>query len=222
MKEIKNTSHSLILVDDHIVLRDALSNLINSFPEFDVIATADNGKDMMEKIRAGNVPDLILLDLNMPVMDGYDTAQWLQQNKPEVKIVVLTMYDSEISLIRLLQIGVRGFLKKDIHPTELHTALLAIAENGYYYSHNTTGKLGSVFKKTHKSHSPFEKGIISPLEIDFLKLAATDLTYKEIALRLHLSPSTVDNYREALFDKLDVKSRVGLAIYAVKNGIVTF
>ena len=222
MKEIKNKRYRVIVVDDHIVLRDALSNLINSFSEFDVIATADNGKDLIEKITGGNVPDLIILDLNMPVMDGYETAEWLQQNKPGVKIVVLTMFDSEIPLIRLLQIGVRGFLKKDIHPKELHTALLAIAENGYYYSHNTTGKLGNVFQKTHKSRSPFEKGIITPLEIDFLKLTATDLTYKQIALKLHLSPSTVDNYREALFDKLEVKSRVGLAIYAVKNGIVTF
>ena len=222
MKNIKNKNFNLILADDHIILRDALSNLINSFAEFTVMATADNGRDMIDKITGGSDPDVILLDLNMPVMDGYETANWLLQNKPEVKIVVLTMFDSEIPLIRLLQTGVRGFLKKDIHPAELHTALLAVAKGGYYYSHDTTGKLATVFQKTHKSHSPFEKGIITPMEITFLKLAATDLTYKEIAFELNLSPSTIDNYREALFDKLDIKSRVGLAIYAVKNGIVTF
>lgn len=221
MKKKNQNPYQIILVDDHIVLRDALRKLIHSFDEFSVIATAENGQDLIEKISAGNVPDIILLDLNMPVLDGYDTAHWLQQNMPKIKIIVLTMFDTEIPLIRLLQTGVRGFLKKDIHPAELHTALLAIAGNGYYYSHSTTGKLANVFQKTHMANSSFEKGIITPSEISFLKLAATDMTYKEIAFKLNLSPSTVDNYREALFDKLDIKSRVGLAIYAIKNGIVT-
>jgi DNA-binding NarL/FixJ family response regulator len=221
MKKAKNKSYNIILVEDHIVLGDALGRLINSFQEFSVIATANNGKDFIDKITDGLTPDLILLDLNMPVMDGYQTAEWLQQNRPEIKIVVLTMYGTEIPLIRLLQTGVRGFLKKDIHPAELHTALLAIAEDGYYYSHATTGKLANIFQKTYKAHSPFEKGSITEMEITFLKLAATDMTYKEIASKLKISPSTVDNYREALFDKLEIKSRVGLAIYAIKNGIIT-
>src|SRR5688572_1804491 len=115
MKKVKSNCHRIILVDDHIVLRDALRKLIHSFDEFSVIATAGNGRDLIEKISEGSIPDIILLDLNMPVMDGYETAHWLQQNHPEIKIVALTMYDSEIPLIRLLQIGLRGFLKKDIH-----------------------------------------------------------------------------------------------------------
>jgi DNA-binding NarL/FixJ family response regulator len=215
-------SYKIMLVDDHVVLRDALANLINSFKEFEVMDAASNGQELVQKIKSGLIPDLVVLDINMPLMNGYETAQWLSQKQPGIKIVVLTMFDSEIPLIQLLQKGVRGFLKKDIHPNELHQALVAIAEGGYFYSHNTTGKLAAVFQRSHQSNTSIEKGMINDTEMAFLKLAATDMTYKEIASQLKLSPSTIDNYREMLFAKLEVKSRVGLAIYAVKNGIVNF
>ncbi len=132
------------------------------------------------------------------------------------------MYDSEIALIRLLQAGVRGFLKKDIHPTELKNALLAVAQNDYYYSHKATGKLASFFQRTHSTQTPIDKALLNEIEIEFLKLAARDITYKEIAETMKLTPRSIDGYRDGLFEKLDVKSRVGLAIYAVKHGIVTF
>lgn len=214
--------YKVILADDHILLRDALAGLINSFDECKVIAVAGNGTELIKQIEEGNYPDLVLLDLNMPVMDGYDTAKWLQHNHPGIKIITLTMYDSEIALIRLLQLGVRGFLKKDIHPAELKTAILSVADNGYYYSHNTTGKLASFFQRNHTSQSSIEKALLNETEIEFLKMASTDLTYKAIAQKMHMTPRAIDGYRDCLFDKLDIKSRVGLAIYAVKNGIVTF
>jgi DNA-binding NarL/FixJ family response regulator len=220
MNQKKN--YKIILVDDHVLLRDALANLINSFEEFKVITSVGNGKELIKAIGDGYVPELILLDLNMPGMDGFETALWLQKNKPEINILILTMYDSEIALIRLLQAGVKGFLKKDIHPAELKAALLSVAENGYYYAHNTTGKLASLFQKNHEKQSSIERAMLTEKEIEFLRLASTDLTYKEIAARLNITPRAIDGYRDALFDKLDVKSRVGLAIYAVKNGIVTF
>lgn len=132
------------------------------------------------------------------------------------------MYDSEVALIRLLQTGVRGFLKKDIHPKDLQAAILAVAEEGYYYSNAITGKLASFFYKNANGRSNFDKGFLSEREIEFLRFASTDMTYKEIAGELNISARAIDGYRDALFEKLDVKSRVGLAIYAVKNGIVVF
>ncbi len=213
--------YKLILADDHILLRDALSNLIDNFEEFSVIATAGNGEEVMEAIKNGSIPDIILMDLNMPAMDGYETAKWLQQYHPLVKVLILTMYDSEIALIRLLQAGVNGFLKKDIHPAELKHALLTVAAGEYYYSSHTTGKIASLFRKTYDKPSSLEKALLNDAEIAFLKLACTDMTYKEIAQAMHLTPRHIDAYRDLLFDKLDVKSRVGLAIYAVKKGIVT-
>ncbi len=212
--------YKLILADDHILLRDALANLINSFEEFRVVATAGNGEEVKQAIKNGSRPDIILMDLNMPKLDGYETAQWLQENYPGIKVVILTMYDSEIALIRLLRTGVSGFLKKDIHPSELRNALLTIAEGEYYYSNRTTGKIASLFRKNQEKKSAIENAILSDVEVRFLKLACTDMTYKEIAHEMHMTPRNIDSYRDALFDKLDVKSRVGLAIYAVKNGIV--
>lgn len=211
-----------MLADDHVLLREALATLINSFDELEVVSVAGDGNDLISTFKSGNIPDVVLLDLNMPKMDGFETAAWLQKNHPIVKVLILTMYDSEIALIRLLQAGVKGFLKKDIHPTELKNALLSVAENGYYYSHNTTGKLASLFQRNYNNQSSIEKAMLTDLEIDFLKLVSTELTYKEIADKMKITPRVIDSYRDSLFEKLDVKSRVGLAIYAVKSGIVNF
>jgi hypothetical protein len=219
---MKNEKYKILLADDHLLLRDALSSLINTFDEFMVIRSVGNGRELISAIQEGIRPDLIVLDLNMPLMDGFETARWLFKNHPTINILILTMYDSEIALIRLLQSGVKGFLKKDTHPSELRHALKSVAEEGYYYSHNTTGKLATLFQKNPDNHSFIEKALLTDIEIDFLRLASTDMTYKEIAAKMKITPRAIDGYRDSLFEKLDVKSRVGLAIYAVKNGIVTF
>ena len=112
--------------------------------------------------------------------------------------------------------------KKDIHPEELRSALLTVAANGYYYSHAATGKLASFFQRSFDNKLSFEKGMLTDMEITFLKLASSDMTYKEIASVMKITPRAIDGYRDGLFEKLEVRSRVGLAIYAVKNGIVTF
>lgn len=208
----------LILADDHILLRDALKNMLNNSEEFVVIACAGNGQEVIEAVQNSSRADILLMDLNMPVMDGYATSKWLNQHYPDIKIVILTMYDSEIALIRLLQSGVHGFLKKDIHPTELKNALLAVAAGEFYYSNHTTNKIVSLFR----SQSEMDKSLLSETEIEFLRLASTDLTYKEIAGKMRLTPRHIDNYRDQLFTKLEVKSRVGLVIYAIRNGLVTF
>ncbi|MFZ4058451.1 MAG: response regulator [Ferruginibacter sp.] len=216
----KQASFNVLLADDHILLRDALANLINNFTEFNIIGAANNGKQLIDLVKRGPVPQLIILDLNMPEMDGYETALWLHENYPDIKLLILTLYDSEIALIRLLQLGVKGFLKKDVSPSELKTAMLSIINDGYYYAHDTTGKLAALFRKNGKEQTSVDRAMLSSIEIEFLKLASSELTYKEIADVMKLNPRAIDNYRDSLFDKLEVKSRVGLAIYAVKNGIV--
>jgi len=210
------------LVDDHVLLREALVNLVNSFDECKVLASLNSGYELVNSLSDSVRPNVILLDLNMPGMDGFETAKWLFKNHPEINILILTMYDSEIALIRLLQAGVKGFLKKDTHPNELRAALKAVSASGYYYAQDTTGKLANLFQRDFENHHFVEKAILTEKEIEFLRLASTDKTYKEIASELKISPRAIDGYRDSLFEKLDVKSRVGLAIYAVKNGIVIF
>lgn len=210
------------MVDDHVLLRNALASLIDSFGGCQVIHQSGTGTELVENIKQGLTPDVVLLDLNMPGMNGFETAQWLQKNYPELPVLMLTMYDSELTLIQLLQAGVKGFLKKDIHPSELKFAIHSVIESGYYYSNHTTGKLVNLFRNSADNGMTVYKSILSDQEMQFLKLACSDLTYKEIARQMGLNPRSVDTLRDMLFTKLDVKSRVGLAMVAIRHGIVTF
>jgi DNA-binding NarL/FixJ family response regulator len=209
------------LADDHILLRDALASLINTFENCRVIFTASNGKEAVEKIKNNEIPDVLILDLNMPLMDGYETSSWLQKHYHDIHVLMLTMYDTDLTLIRLLQAGVRGFLKKDVHPDELRFAIRSVIESGYYYSHNVTGKLVNMFRNTFEDVS-LKKNLLNEQELEFLKLSCTELTYKEIAGEMGLSPRTVDALREQLFSRLEIKSRVGLAMYAIRHGLISF
>ena len=207
------------MADDHILLRNALAALINNSGECTVIFECSSGNDLINKIKTGTPPDVVILDLNMPEMDGHQTALYLQKNHPEIKILMLTMYDSELALIRLLKAGVKGFMKKDIHPTELMHAIQSVHTQGYYYSAQTSSKLASLFRDETSSQS-IDKILLSEIELEFLKHVCSELTYKEIAVQLKMNPRAIDGMRDNLFTKLDVKSRVGLAMYAIKHGIV--
>jgi len=217
MKE-KTTITKISLADDHQLLRNALASLIDSFGDCKVIHQVNNGEELVAQLKISPPPDIAILDLNMPRMGGYETACWLKEHYPQVQVLMLTMYNAEATMIRLLQAGVKGFLKKDVHPSELRFAIQSVIQQGYYYSHNTTGKLVNLFR--NNSDASIQKNMLNDQEIEFLKLAATDLTYKEIAVEMDLNPRSVDNLRDHLFEKLDVKSRVGLAMYAIRQGLV--
>jgi len=209
------------LADDHVLLRNALASLINTFGDCKVIHEANNGRELIEFLKNGYLPDVTVLDLNMPEMDGYETARFIQKHFPQVQVLMLTMYDSELSLIRLLQAGAKGFLKKDIHPSELKFAIHSVMSSGYYYSNSTTGKLVNLFRSGNDKKNPLQSVMLTEQELEFLKLTCSDSTYKEIAQKMKLNPRSVDNLRDQLFIKLDVKSRVGLATVAIRNGIVS-
>lgn len=215
-----NNKIKVALVDDHILLRKGLAALVNSFDEFIVVFEADNGKDMQQKINTDNLPDLVLLDINMPKIDGYASAQWLKQTYPLIKIMALSMYDNENAVIRMFKAGARGYILKDCEPPELKTALLSVMEKGYYYSELVTGKLIHSINKLEEDADIRNMVQLNEKEIQFLKLTCTELTYKEIAEQMFLSPRTIDGYRDALFEKLNIKTRVGLVMYAIKNGFV--
>ncbi len=210
----------IAMVDDHVLLRNALGTLINSFDDCKVISQCSNGLEFVQSLHDDWLPDVVLLDLSMPVMDGYETAVWLRDHHPSIHVLMLTMYDSELTLIRLLKAGVKGFIKKDAEPAELKLAIHSVVQSGYYYSTRTAGQLANLFRN-NKGHASLQNSQLSDEEIAFLKLACTDMTYKEVAHHLHLTPRTIEALREQLFLKLDVKSRVGLAMVAIKNGVVT-
>ena len=217
---MKQVLIKIAMVDDHVLLRNALSSLINNTGKCSVLYEVSNGKELIEKLHSSAQPDIVILDLNMPEMNGQETAEYLQKNHPEIKVLMLTMYDSELALIRLLKAGVKGFMKKDIHPSELLSAIESVHQHGYYYSSHTSSKLASLFIDSDDKSKSFERILMSELELTFMKLVCSEITYKEIASELKMNPRAIDGMRDTLFTRLDVKSRVGLAMYSIKHGIM--
>jgi DNA-binding NarL/FixJ family response regulator len=209
------------LTDDHVLLRNALAMLINNFGGYKVILETSTGDDLLKKMHEGIIPDVVLLDLSMPGLGGRETARRLQQHFPDVYVLMLTMYDTETTMLQLLEVGVRGFPKKNLSPLDLKFALDSVMHTGYYHGSDMTGKLINILKRRHESHSVVRK-LLTEVEIAFLKQACTQLTYKEIADQMNLHERTIDNIRESLFEKLEMRSRIGLAMYAVKHGISAF
>ena len=210
----------IAIVDDHALVAKAFAGLIERFDDYEVIFEAEHGKDMMRFFELKQIPDLILLDINMPVMDGFETALWLKNNYPEIKVIALSMNNTEESIVGMLRNGARGYLLKDSRPSELKTALDTVMQKGYFYTDFITDRLiRSLNLGTFKN--PVEEVGLNEREMAFLKLACTDLTYAQIADKLCISPRTVDGYREILFEKLKVKSRVSMAMAAIKLGLIT-
>jgi len=211
---------SIALADDHSLLRIGLAQLVESLGNT-VLFEADNGSELLQKLDNKNLPDVVLMDINMPEMDGFQTTQWLKQNHPDVKVLALSMYDNETSIIRMLKCGAKGYILKDSEPAELKAAIDAVMTKGFYYSDLVSGKLMHAINKMDDDGEGLKSLVpLNDRETDFLKYTCTELTYKEIADKMFVSPRTIDGYRDALFEKLHVKTRVGLVMYAIKNGIV--
>lgn len=206
---------SIAIVDDHELMAKALSGLIQKYEDYEVLYDVTNGKELVNRIKLNMVPDIVLLDINMPEMNGYETALWLTNNHPAIKILALSMNDKEESIIGMLRNGAKGYLLKGCKPQELKQALDSLVQKGRYYTEFVTGHLiKSLNPET--SQNPIEALSLNDREIEFIKMACSDLTYVEIADKMCVSPRTVDGYRESVFQKMNVKSRVGMVIEAIR------
>lgn len=213
---------SVALVDDHALLRNGLASVINSFSGYRVLFEANNGRHFTELLNPDNLPNLVLLDVTMPVMNGFDTALWITTHYPQIKILALSMLNDERSIIRMLRSGAKGYILKDAELTELKKALDSVVTKGIYINelmynnliHSMNGSQELEICDHQKSMDLTER------EKEFLRWLCTDKSYKEIAAVMFLSPRTIDGYRDVLFEKLKVASRVGLVIFAIRNEIV--
>jgi two-component system invasion response regulator UvrY len=208
----------IALVDDHALFRKGITELINNFKDYTVIWDVNNGKEAQEKILHETIPTIIIIDIKMPVMDGYETSAWIKQNFPQISILCLSMYEDERTIIKMLRSGASGYILKDAEPLELLMALEDMRNKGVYFSKYVGQLLISANNPTSQIKKS-EKPLMNERELEFIKLACSELTYKEIADIMHVALRTVDGYREALFEKLNVKNRVGLVLYAIKNNI---
>jgi DNA-binding NarL/FixJ family response regulator len=212
-----NKKIQVAIIDDHTLLRTALARLVNSFEGYTVLLEADNGKDLRNRILQHQVPDIVLLDVNMPEMDGFETTQWLHKNYPHIKVLVLSMLSDERTIIKMFRLGAKGYLLKNTDHEELKKALDSVMNKNVYLSEYVSDKLVSgLHKDVDKDESPV---LLNEKEREFLRWTCSELSYKEIAEKMYLSPRTIDDYRQSLFNKLKVHSRVGLVMYAIKNGI---
>lgn len=202
------------LVDDHALFRHGLARTINSFPRYHVLFQAENGQDLCRKISKKFKPQIVVLDINMPLMDGPATAGWLRENYPEIAVLVLSMFDDAEIVLSMISLGIKGYILKDSGETDFMQALDLICDSGTYFPPFVTRHLVSNFKQQ------ILRPNLNQRETEFLILCCTELTYKEIADKMCISPRTVDGYRDQLFEKLNVKNRVGLVLFAIKHKLV--
>jgi DNA-binding NarL/FixJ family response regulator len=218
---MKAKNITIAIVDDHELLRNGLVSLISNLGSYQVLFEAGNGKELIEQLNPDNLPDIVLLDINMPEMDGYETALWLKRKYPRIKILALSMYDTETAIIRMLKNGAKGYILKNTRQQEFLQALDSLIRKGYYFSELVSGKVVHALNVSEDPDEPL--GLLlsfSEREIEFIKLACTELSYKEIADQMCVSPRTVENYRDSLHERLNIKTRVGLVMYAIRNGII--
>lgn len=214
---VRKTQIRVALADDHTMFRKGIVELLRSSGQFEIVAEAGDGEELINKIsKLKDPPEVCLLDVNMPVMDGYKTLAKLKADYPLMKFLTLSMYDHEFAIIKMLRTGANGYLLKEDDPEELKRAIEYVAENDFYHSALTNEHLRAM-RKGGEDYKPI---VLNANEQTFLELCCSDLVYKEIAAQMGLSVRTVEGYRDDLFSKLGVNNRTGLVIYALRHGMV--
>lgn len=216
-----NNEKKIVVVDDHALFRQGLCMLINLFANYTVLFDATNGKDFINKLDTKNLPDIVLLDINMPEMNGYDTALWIKNNHPEIKILALSTMDADVSIIKMIKCGAKGYILKDTESAELKLAFNEVLSKGFFYNDLISKKILQSMNLLVDESSSVNKILnLNDRELEFLKAACSEKSYAQIAKEMFVSERTIDGYRDSLFKKLNATSRVGLVMYAIKNKIV--
>ena len=209
---------TIAIADDHLLMAQALSELIEKIDGYEMLFVAANGRDLITHLKRRQIPDILLLDISMPEMDGFETAKYLREHYPEITILALSMSDRDEDVTRMIRYGVSGYLLKGSRPSEFRRALEDVRTKGTHYSEFLTERL------VRSLHGPGADAVntitLNDREAKFLQLSCSDLTYVEIADKMCVAPRTVDGYRESLFQKMNVKSRVGMVLEALRHGLV--
>lgn len=209
----------LALADDHNLFRMGVEELIEDFQNMEVVISVANGKELIHQLSVAVIlPDVCLLDINMPQMNGFETAKYIKESWPDIKILAVSVYDSEFNVLGMMRAGASGYILKDTQPAILRVAIESLYKNGFYHSELVTGKILHQIISRAKDINSLE---LTENEIKFLKLCCSEMTYKEVADVMCISHRTIDGYRDQLFTKLNIKSRTGLVMYALKTGIAT-
>ena len=206
----------IIIVDDHPLFANSLAMMISAMSDFEITYTFKNGLEFINFLKENNsepLPNIILLDINMPILNGIETMSWIKKNMPKLDVIALSVNDDEKVVLKMVKLGVKGYLLKDCEPDIFIEALNIVYKKGFFYSDKISKY---IFESLHKT----KKNLFKDKKLDFIKYSCSELTYKEIAEKMCVSFKTVDNYRESVFDRLNVKTRIGVVIYATKNKLI--
>jgi len=207
------------VVDDHKLVSKALENMISSNDDFEVVLNADNGENFLNELQnPEKLPEVVLMDINMPVKNGIETTKILTEEFPDIKVIALTMEDDEKTIIKMLRAGAKGYLLKDMSPEILFSAIDIVSKDGTFYTDVVTESLLGIRSEREELEDILIN--LKPPELEFMKLSCSELTYKEIAEQMCISPRTIDGYRDSICKKLRVKTRVGIVMFMLKNDLI--
>jgi DNA-binding NarL/FixJ family response regulator len=210
----------ILVADDHQLFRKGLVSLVQNLGNFEIVGEANDGNEVIQILRQGVLPDLILLDLNMVPVNGIETLSILRKEKFNIPCLVLSMRKSNDPIyVKVVKAGANGFIFKNSSPEELKLAIETTADHQFYLGGEIYESIANLKHRSFKVGKAFVGELLDPQEFEFLKTICSELTYKEIAENLDMNPRQVDYMRALLFEKFGVKSRVGLALMAVKLGI---
>jgi DNA-binding NarL/FixJ family response regulator len=217
-----NKQIKIAVADDHELFRRGMVAILNSNQEMKVCFEAENGQELLDLILKNGEPDIVLLDLEMPVMDGFKTIEQLKNLHPNVKVILLSMHSDDRYILHFMESGANSYLHKNTHPEEVETAIKKVIETGFYFNDKVSKiLLKGVQNKDEERYNLPDKEVLSEREIEVLKLLCEENTTTEISEKLHLSPRTIEGYRKQLIQKTGVKNIAGLVIYSIKTGIVS-
>jgi DNA-binding NarL/FixJ family response regulator len=213
-----NQQKHIAIVDDHSMFRKGLGILIDLFPRYKVTLSAANGKDFIRQLEDAPLPDIVLMDIAMPEMDGYTLCTWVTLHHPSIRTLALSTMDSEAAIIRMISAGARGYLHKDAEADEIKLAFEEVMTFGHYFNEEMTRKL---FRLTGPGEGTADMEVsFTEEELSFLRLICSERSYDEIAWAMAIPTRRVEEYLESFFRRWHVRTRVGLAMIAVQQGLV--
>ena len=210
----------IAIADDYKIYRDGLKVGLSADENMEIIAEADNGEELM-KLLETNSPDVIIMDLKMPIMDGMEATKQVRKKYPSIKVLVVTMYEDDKFIIHLMENGANGYLLKNAEPDEIIKSIYTVHENGYYFNDVVNKALLKKLVLKNNLKPSFNQNIdLTEREQEVLKLICEEKTAAEIGKDIFLSPRSVEGIRQRLIEKIGVRNTAGLVMFAVKNGIV--
>lgn len=210
---------SIALIDDHVIVRKGLRSLVEAFNEYDVAFDVESFADLTVKLKENRHLDLLLMDIKMPIKDGFEVALWMREHYPLIKVLAVSSEEDGFSITKVIRNGAKGFCGKSASPTELLLAIQTVLRGDVYLSQSSLNMFNDVLQNS-SGYFTNTKVVFTEKEIEFINYACTAFTYSEIADKMFVGLKTVENWRTVIFSKIGIQTRQELAVYAAQNNLI--